>query len=143
MNRFLAIALVCVVATACATAFRRAEPGDFTVSVVDNVAARRFDVVLVSTADKPLCLSKESWPAEDGTFPMGYEGAVLTTAAGALHPKAAMTAYCPGGCGEVRIDPGQRMPASVAYAAFADADAIAADAQRSLAFPVYPYYCTK
>lgn len=133
----------CVVIAACATSFKRATPEDFSITVTDSPAKKRYDVALTSTANATLCLSKESWPAEDGTFPMGYEGAVLTTASGPLHPKPAMTAYCPGGCGEVHLEPGQTLQASIAYAAFGDAEAIAVDPDRSLSFPVYPYYCTR
>ena len=143
MNRILAGTLLCMAIAACASPFRRAEPRDFSVSVVDNPTKRRYDVTLASAVGTPLCLSKESWPAEDGTFPMGYEGAVLTTTTGPLHPKAAMTTYCPGGCGEVRLEPGQTLRASVAYAAFGDAEVIAVDPVRSLSFPVYPYYCAR
>lgn len=143
MSRILAVTLLCVAIAACASPFRRAEPQDFRVSVVDNPAKKRYDVALASAVGAPLCLSKEGWPAEDGTFPMGYEGAVLTTTTGPLHPKAAMTTYCPGGCGEVRLEPGQTLRASVAYAAFGDAEVIAVDPVRSLSFPVYPYYCAR
>ncbi|WP_152540982.1 hypothetical protein [Luteimonas huabeiensis] len=143
MSRLWALALSCAAISACATPFQRAEPGDFSVSVTDNVEERRFEVVLVSTATKPLCLSGESWPDESGKFPLGYEAVVLTTTNGLLHPRASITAYCPGGCGEVEIEAGQRLEAIVAYAAFGDAEVIAEDAQRSLEFPVYPYYCSR
>ena len=143
MSRFWAVAFGCMVIAACATSFQRAAPEDFSITVTDNPAQKLYDVALKSATNAPLCLSKESWPAEDGTFPMGYEGAMLVTTSGSLHPKSAMTAYCPGGCGEVRLEPGRTLQASIAYAAFGDADAIALDPARSLSFPVYPYYCTK
>jgi len=143
MKKLLVAALLCMLIPACATQLRRADSKDFSVSVTDRATEKRYVVVLDSAADGPLCLSKESWPIENGTFPMGYEGAVLTTTNGPLHPKAAMTAYCPGGCGEVRLEPGQTLRASIAYAAFGDAEVIAADAARSLSFPVYPYYCER
>lgn len=139
----LVAALLCMLIPACATQLRRADSKDFSVSVTDRATEKRYDVVLDSAADGPLCLSKESWPIENGTFPMGYQGAVLTTTNGPLHPKAAMTAYCPGGCGEVRLEPGQTLRASIAYAAFGDAEVIAADAARSLSFPVYHYCCER
>lgn len=143
MRRLSAIVMMCMVMTACASSFQRAEPEDFSVSVIDNQSEKLYDVALTSAADRPLCLSKESWPAEDGTFPMGYQGTVLITTNGPLHPKAAMTAYCPGGCGEVRLEPGDTLRARITYAAFGDATAIATDPARSLSFPVYPYYCSR
>lgn len=143
MKKLLAATLLCTLIPACATQLRRADSKDFSVSVTDRATEKRYDVVLASAADETLCLSKESWPIENGTFPTGYEGAILTTTDGLLHPKAAMTAYCPGGCGEVHLEPGQALRASIAYAAFGDAEVIAADAARSLSFSVYPYYCER
>lgn len=129
--------------TACLGPLRHAAPGDFSLSLIDSPTQKRYEVVLTSSVSGPLCLSKESWPTEDGSFPMGNEGAVLTAASGALHPIVAMTAYCPGGCGEVRLQPGQTLRANIAYAAFGDAEVIAADPARSLSFSVHPYFCAR
>lgn len=143
MRRLLIVAFLCTAMTAGTSPFRRADPQDFSVTVIDRPTEKRYDLVLTSAVSAPLCLSKENWPAQDGTFPMGYEGAVLTTTNGPLHPKTSLTAYCPGGCGEIRLEPAKTLRASIAYAAFGDAEVITADPVRSLSFIVYPYYCVR
>lgn len=143
MKNILNVTVLCLTITACAGSFRRAEPLDFSLSVTDRLAERQYDVVLTSAAAVPLCLSKEGWPGPDGTFLTGYEGAILTTTAGPIHPKNVLTAFCPDGCGEVRLEPGQTLRGNITYAAFGSADDIAEDSARSLSFTVYPYYCRR
>lgn len=143
MSRLPVVILLCVATTACAGPTRWAEPQDSSFSVVDNPKEKRYDIALTASATAPLCLLKENWPAEDGTFPTGYEGAVLTVTTGLLQPKAVMTAYCPGGCGEVRLEPGQTLRSRIAYAAFGDAEIVAVDPVRSISFPVHPFYCRR
>lgn len=143
MNRHLAVLALAAI-TACATSvpIRWASPSDYDLTIVDNVAQGRFDITWTSKAVAALCLSKEAWPDKDG-LPLGFDGAVLTTSSGekALLPTG--SAYCPGGCGEVRLEPGQEVHGTLPYAAFGDSAAIASDAGHSLAFSVHPYYCTK
>ncbi|MGO1073688.1 hypothetical protein [Lysobacter sp. CA199] len=136
---FLAAALV-VAGCATIAAIRWAPDTDFTLAITDNPSQRRFDLVLMSKAVVALCLSKESWPAEAG-LPAGFDGAVLNTATGPKSLLPTGSAYCPGGCGEVRIEPGQLVRGTIAYKAFGDAAAIAADANRTLAFTAHPYIC--
>lgn len=143
MNRYLAVLAVAAI-TACATSVptRGVSPSDYELTIVDNAAQSRFDITWTSKAVATLCLSKEAWPEKDGLRP-GFDGAVLTTSTGekALLPTG--SAYCPGGCGEVRLEPGQEVHGTLPYAAFGDSAVIADDAGRSLAFSVHPYYCTK
>lgn len=141
MSRLPVVILLCVATTACTGAIRWAEPRHFSFSVVDNPKEKRYDIALTSSATAPLCLPKENWPAEDGTFPTGYEGAFLTMTTGLLQPNTVMTAYCPGGCGEVRLEPGQTLRSRIAYAAFGNAEIVASDPVRSISFPVHPFYC--
>jgi hypothetical protein len=122
---------------------RWAEPQDFSFSVVNNPNGKRYDIALTSSATAPLCLLKENWPTEDGTFPTGYEGAVLTMTTSLLQPNAVMTVYSPGGCGEVRLEPGQTLRSRIAYAAFGDAEIVAVDPVRSISFSVHPFYCRR
>lgn len=143
MNRHLTVlALAAVTACASSVPIRWALPSDYGLTIVDNVAQRRFDITWTSRAAAALCLSKEAWPDKDG-LPPGFDGAVLSTSVGekALLPTG--SAYCPGGCGEVRLEPGQEVHGALPYAAFGDPAAIADDAGHSLAFSVHPYYCTK
>ncbi|WP_203323320.1 hypothetical protein [Pseudoxanthomonas beigongshangi] len=143
MNRYLAVLAVTAI-TACATSvpIRWASPSDYDLTIVDNTAQSRFDITWTSKAVAALCLSKEAWPDKDG-LPPGFDGAVLTTSSGEKAVLPTGSAYCPGGCGEVRLESGQEVRGILPYAAFSDSAIIADDAGRSLAFSVHPYYCTK
>lgn len=130
--------------TACASSAptRWAPPTDFALDIADNPAQQHFDLTLTSKAAEPLCLSKEAWPAE-ASLPLGFDGATLNTSTGPQELLSTGSAYCPGGCGEVRVEPGQSVHGILPYAAFGDAAAIAADSTRSLSFEIHPYICSR
>lgn len=128
---------------ACASSapIRWAPSTDFALTITDNEAQRRFDVALTSKGAAPLCLSKESWPAEM-QLPLGFDGAVLTTTSGRKDLSPTGSAYCPGGCGYVRVEPGHVLRGAIPYAAFGDAAIIAGEPSRQLAFEVHPFICS-
>ncbi|RTQ83420.1 MULTISPECIES: hypothetical protein [Stenotrophomonas] len=109
--------------------------------MTDNPTQQRFDLTLTSKATEPLCLSREAWPA-DNAVPAGFDGATLTTSHGKQELLPTGSAYCPGGCGEVRVEPGQAVRGALPYSAFGDAAAIAADTTRTLTFEVHPFVCS-
>lgn len=135
------LALAALTACASSSSIRWATASDFALVIADNPAQQRFDLTLTSQASEPLCLSKEAWPAE-GALPAGFGGAALTTSSGEKDLLPTGSAYCPGGCGEVRVEPGQSVRGVLYYEAFGDAAAIAADTNRELAFEPYPYICS-
>lgn len=113
---------------------------DFSLAIVDNPGKKRFEVALTSMAGVPLCLGREAWPADE-VLPPGFDGAslVLAKETKALLPTG--SAYCPGGCGQVRVRPGETLRGAVPYAAFGDAATIAALPDRRLVFEVHPFAC--
>jgi hypothetical protein len=133
--------LLMLVACTSAAPIRWVPPSDFTLAITDNVAQQRFDLALISKSTTSLCLSKEAWPSEGGP-PPGFDEALLNTAGGQMKLLSTGSAYCPGGCGEVRVGPGQVLHGALPYAAFGDAPAIASDPVRSLVFEVHPYICS-
>lgn len=138
----IALAASALALAACAISPTRwASLADFNLVVADNPAQQRFDLTLISKATEPLCLSREAWPAEDAV-PAGFDGATLTTSSGKQELLPTGSAYCPGGCGEARVEPGQAVRGALPYSAFGDAAAIAADATRTLAFEVHPFVCS-
>jgi len=136
--------LALVALTACATTagIDWAPESDFVLDIQDNPAQQRFDITLASKSSTPLCLPKESWP-DAAALPAGFDGATLTTSSGKKDLLPTGSAYCPGGCGEVRIEPGQKVEGAISYSAFGDSTAIAADNTRALDFQAHPYQCTK
>lgn len=142
MRRGVALlALAALSACASTSGIRWAQDGDYALAIQDNPAQQRFDLTLSSKASAPLCLSKESWP-NPAALPAGFDGATLATSSGQKELLPTGSAYCPGGCGEVRIEPGQQVQGAIPYSAFGDAAAIAADSTRTLTFQVRPYQCT-
>lgn len=135
------LALAALVACASSTPIRWAPSTDFDLAMADNPAQQRFNLTLTSKATAPLCLSREAWPAE-AALPAGFDGATLATSSGKKQLLPTGSAYCPGGCGEVRVEPGQSVRGVLPYAAFGDAAAIAADATRTLVFEVHPFVCS-
>lgn len=142
MKHVLPLLLVMAL-TSCVSspAIRWAPLTDFEFIIADNPAHQRFDVTLTSKANAPLCLSKEAWPTAAG-LPAGFDGATLTTSTGKKELLPTGSAYCPGGCGNVRLEPGQLLAGMVPYAAFGDAPTIAADPSRKLQFVVHPFVCS-
>lgn len=142
MKRLSLLAILALAACAVSAHIRWAAPTDFALTIVDNPSLKRFDLTLTSHNPALLCLSREAWPSEEG-LPVGFNGASVTTRDGlkALLPTG--SAYCPGGCGEVRLKPSQSVRGLLPYAAFEDAAVIASDSDRALVFRVYPYICSK
>lgn len=78
------------------------------------------------------------WPSWCCAWP---DDAVLETLAGSMSLLPTGSAYCPGGCGELRIEPGRSLRGVVPYRLFGDEGVIAAEAQRTLRFEVHPWVC--
>lgn len=135
------LAFAALAACASSAPIRWAPPTDFDLAVADNPTQQHFDLTLTSKATEPLCLSREAWPAE-AALPAGFDGATLTTSSGKKELLPTGSAYCPSGCGEVRVEPGKSVRGILPYAAFGDAATIAADATRILAFEVHPFVCS-
>ncbi|HEL5339980.1 TPA: hypothetical protein UOJ00_002977 [Stenotrophomonas maltophilia] len=115
----------------------------YALQITDNAADRRFDLALQSRDARPLCVSVESWPSRVGQLHMGSDLATLQTAADSLPARDENFGYCPGGCGEHRIEPGGTLRGFIAYDAFGDASQLAADADKRLQFSVMPHYCQR
>ena len=128
----------------CATSIERPAPESYELRVADNVAKRQFDVTLKSHADRALCVSVEAWPSSDGSFPTATDEVVLIVGQDELPVRSELfSAYCPGGCGEHRIEPRGELSGFLAYDAFGDAEQLAASPNKRLRFQVSPAYCRK
>lgn len=128
--------------TSC-TPLRSPPPADrYSLHISDNAGARQFDVALKSDDKHALCISKEDWPNSSGWFPVEAEGVELQTSAGPLPAKSKLlSSYCPGGCGEHRIESGDELKGFIKYESFGDPETLVHDSAKKLVFRVYPYYC--
>ena len=143
MRILILASLVAVSAAACAkqTVFLPSE--GFLLVVTDNRGEFQFDLELQSRDDRPICITVEQWPNEDGQLHMGSEMAVLRTKDNLIRAKDVNFGSCPGGCGEIRISPGSSLEGRISYAAFGDPAAVASSSVRDLEFGVFPYYCSR
>lgn len=127
----------------CATPIERPTPERYSLHVTDNISARRFDVVLRSHDVRPLCVSIENWPSVDGYLHMGSDMATVQLMDGILSAHDDNFGYCPGGCGEHRIESYGELRGFIAYEAFGDATRLAADSSKQLQFSAAPSYCRR
>lgn len=131
-----------VMLAACAPTITRPTVDRYTLHVIDNVAEQRFDVALMSHDSRPLCISIENWPNSSGHFTVEKEDTFVKTGADLLPARSKLlSAYCPGGCGEHRIEPKNELRGFIVYEAFGDSAKLATDSNKELKFPVAPYYC--
>lgn len=142
MKKVLLLALLALTACGASVPIRWASPSDFALTVVDHPTLKRFDLTLTSHSSALLCLSIEAWPAKEG-LPLGFLGsASVATHSGIKTLLPTGSAYCPGGCGEVRLKPGHSVRGVLPYAVFHDALVIASDSHRELDYQVHPYVCS-
>lgn len=138
--------LMTIALTACTTTMtpiRWAPSEDFDLTVTDSPIAQRFDITLTSRAHTSLCLPRETWPTETAVLPAGFDNAILITSSGKKELLSTGSAYCPNGCGEIRIEPGQTLRGTLPYSAFEDAAAISSDSIRTLMIEVNPFICAR
>lgn len=133
-----------LLAAACASTSAPLTPDAYSLKVTDNPAKRRFDVVLQSHHDRALCVETYDWPTSEGALFVESSVVSLSTVGGLLAVNSTMrSVYCPGGCGETRIEPGETLAGHFAYAAFGDAERIAADSSRRLDYAISPHVCQR
>jgi hypothetical protein len=139
----LLIATLLILLSACASVDERPTSDRYVIDITDNVRAKRFDVVISSKDDRPICVWVDNWPNDLGQLHMGSDKAKLRTGSSVLAAKDANFGYCPGGCGEHRIAPRGELRGFIAYSAFGDEDKIAASPNKHLNYFPWPYYCAK
>jgi len=137
-------AMLVIAMASCASVSVPLAPDAFRLEIRDNPSELRFDVELQSYHDRALCVSSNNWPLSGGTLRAENTGVYLETAAGILPLQGPfVSVYCPGGCGEVRVEAGATMSGFFAYSAFGDADRIAADPSRQLHYALAPQACRR
>ena len=112
---------------------------DFTLTVRDAPGARRFELELTAGA-VPICFGIQQWPDAHGRLDTGSLAHVVTDA-GRFAARNFNFGYCPGGCGELRVEPGARLSAVISYDEFPQAAQLSASSARHLHFAFRPYRC--
>ena len=140
--RYVLCALYLALLSSCATPMLPPTPDRYVFEVTDNIQARRFDLVLKSLDEKALCISTEDWPANNGKYPVDIDEVKLKTVTGVLPVRSNLfSAYCPAGCGRLRVDGGGVLRGFISYEAFGNPDALANDTSKELLFAPRVDYC--
>lgn len=126
---------------ACTATATRPAVDRYALQISDNVSEHRFDMVLKSHDDQAICVQVDKWPNRSGQLHMGSDLAKLRTDTGVLQALDENFGYCPGGCGQHRIEPHGELRGFIAYEAFGDPEQLAADASKKLQFLLMPFYC--
>lgn len=142
MLQWLSVALLLFLA-GCAPEITRPTMNQYDLEITDNAAEHRFDIVLQSRDARPLCVSAENWPSRGGQLHMGSDLATLQTTTGVLPARDENFGYCPGGCGQHRVEPEGELRGFIAYEAFGDPVQLATDLGKRLQFSVTPSYCRR
>lgn len=127
--------------TGCAVKDNRPDLGQYSFEITDNPNERSFDIVLKSHAIRPLCISIENWPSRDGQLHMGSSLATLELSESSLPARDDNFGYCPGGCGQYRIEAGEELRGFITYAVFGEPERLVLHSSKRLQFSVSPHYC--
>ena len=121
---------------------RAVEGRDYVLTIAENSEAQRFDLVLQSRADRPLCIEIEGWPNRGAMhYAMEY---VFVEAEGRRYPIAlANFGYCIGGCGTHFVQPHSALAGYINYDQFSP-DAFASEVRRLVMSPPLPpvHFCS-
>lgn len=113
----------------------------FNLSVTDNAELQRFELLLRSSDNRPLCMDVEQWPNQLGQVDWHGRRGVLHSQEGSFSAEDANFGFCPGGCGVIKIAPGGEHRGFIPYSEFGDPKAIVRLQDRHLDFTVVPRVC--
>jgi hypothetical protein len=140
-NFFMAIVLIAAMPS-CAQKITRPTADRYSLNIIDDIEARRFNLSLNSIDNRALCVSIENWPDSLGHFMVENNDVSLRIGQNHLKAKSTLiSVYCPGGCGEHRIEPNDSLRGFISYDVFDDSETLAAEREKILNFPVTPRYC--
>ncbi|WP_156106858.1 hypothetical protein [Arenimonas composti] len=115
-------------------------PTSYRLRVVDLPEKRTFEISLVSTEKRPICVSSDQWPNAGGYVSIGTR-AVLNGDRIRLVAMDADFGSCVGPCEPHRIEAGGELAGSISYDAFGDAEFVRNMEPRDLVLAVNPYFC--
>lgn len=118
-------------------------PPRYQVVIKDNPNERRFDLTLISSDQRPLCVSIGSWPDGLGHVSWGSSWVKLKSKGGILSARDWDFGVCEGKDCSHRIAPKGTLTGFVGYAEFGNPKDIAALPERQLVFETTAYVCPR
>ena len=115
-----------------------ASPTEYRLEIVEDPDNRRFDLRLVSTTNRPLCVGEHQWPNSLGQLHFA-RGDVYLIVAGAKYSIKEHNMGYPEGV--LRIPPGGQRTGFISLDEFDPGWSSTPDSARKLLFKVQPVYC--
>jgi len=108
--------------------------------IQDNPAALRFDLVIFSHDDRPICISHGGWPNEAGHVDWGSQDVKVESHGRTLAARDWDFGYCIGDC-TTRIPPHGTLKGFINYEEFGDPKQIAELPDKKLVYTILPHLC--
>lgn len=116
-------------------------PPRYRVEIKDNPTEKRFDLTLISSDKRPLCVSAGGWPNGVGNVSWGSSWVKLESKGRIFPARDWDFGYCEGGDCSHRIAPEGTLSGFIGYAEFGDPKEIAALPERRIFFDTAAYVC--
>lgn len=108
--------LIAMSRASCATTQQPIGQSSYRLSIIDNSAQQRFDLVLINKEAHAICVDIDEWPTGRGQLRVDDgQVSVEVDSKRYISRGALSTAYCPGGCGELRVEAGAELRGSLDY----------------------------
>lgn len=109
--------------------------------IQDNPAARRFDLIIFSYDDRPICISYGGWPNEVGRVDWGSHDVKVKSQGKTFTARDWDFGYCMGDC-MTRIPPHGTLKGFINYEEFGDPKQLAELPDKKLEYETLPHLCT-
>lgn len=113
---------------------------DYNIVVRQDDSMDRFEMELVSTSTRAICVAAEDWPNSLGTVAGGR--AYLQIWEKGLYSRDIARGFCVGPKCETIIPSQSRLTGFVNYAEFGDANSIRSTSSKSMIYDIRPYFCS-
>ena len=127
----------------CSHAHRESDvrPLSYSFESTDDLARKRFRLKFQSKDSRSICFTVEQWPSSIGHVDGGSQVASVLIHGQSFPASDANFGYCPGGCGYIRVEPGQALAGAIGYDQFPSAGSLLDQPNKILQFTVYPTQC--
>ena len=116
-------------------------PLSYSFESTNDLALKRFKLKFQSNDSRSICFTVEQWPSTIGHVDGGSQVASVLIHGQSFPALDANFGLCPGGCGYIRVKPGQTLTGAIGYDQFPSAGSLLNQPHKTLQFTVYPTQC--
>jgi hypothetical protein len=118
-------------------------PPRYQFMIQDNPANLRFDLIILSHDDRPICISHGGWPDDSGHVDWGSQDVKVESRQRSFPARDWDFGYCENGECTTRIPPHGTLRGFINYEEFGDPKEIAGLPDRRLIFETTPHLCSR